>query len=68
MCSKSYKLFILPEHLISLPVFSEVRVAESLVFCVACCISLFVLFLSAIVLSLLQVTVSDYHFRLLIGV
>jgi len=30
------ELLILPEHLISPPVFSRVRVAQSLVFCVIC--------------------------------
>ena len=36
------ELFTLPEHLRSPPVLSEVRVARSLVFCVAFCRSLFV--------------------------
>ena len=51
----------LPEHLISPPVFSVVCVAQSLVFCVVFCRSLFVLFLLAIVLwVLLRFTGSDY--------
>ena len=51
----------LPEHQSSSPVFNGVRV--SLVFCVVFCISLFVLFLLAIVLSvLIRFTDSDYTF------
>jgi hypothetical protein len=51
------------EHLRSLPVSSEVHVARSLFFCVVFCGSLFVLFLLAIVLSvLLRFTDSDYPF------
>jgi len=57
------KLFTLPEHINSLPVFSGVRVARSLVFCVVFCRSLFVLFLLAIVLLiLLQLTNYDFLF------
>ena len=45
------------------PVFSRVRVIQSLVVCVMLCRSLFVLFLLAIVLSvLLRFTDSDYSF------
>jgi hypothetical protein len=51
--------FSLPEHMSSLPGFSGVRVARSLVFI----IMLFVLFLLAIVLSvLLRFTDSSYSF------
>jgi hypothetical protein len=47
-------------------VFSGVRVARSLVFCVVFCTSLFVIFLLGIVLSvLLQCTASDYPFGIL---
>jgi hypothetical protein len=54
---------ILPEYLNWLPVFSGVRVARSLVFYVMFCRSMFVLFLLAIVLSvLLRFTFSDYPF------
>ena len=44
-------------------VFTEVCVAQSLVFCVAFCKSLFVLFLLAILLSVLRYTASDYTFN-----
>jgi hypothetical protein len=55
----------LPEYLGSSPVFSEVRVIRSLVLCVMFCRSLFVLFLLAIVLSvLLRFTDSDYRLQL----
>jgi len=51
------------EHLSSHPVFSGVRVARSLVFCVVFCTSLFFLFLFSIVLAVfLQFTASDYPF------
>jgi hypothetical protein len=43
----------LPEHLSSPPVFSGVRVAHSLVFCVVFCRSVFVLFHLVIALSVL---------------
>ena len=50
-------LLTLPEHLRSSPGFSGVRVVQSLVFCVACSRSLyFVLFILAIVLSVLRFT------------
>ena len=53
-------LLNLPEHLSSPTVFSEVRVAQSLVFCVFC---RFVLYLFVIVFSvLLRFTDSDYPF------
>ena len=52
----------LPEHLRSHPVFSGVRVDRSLDFCVVFCRSVFVLFLLAIVLSVLRFTDSDYPF------
>jgi hypothetical protein len=52
-----------PEYISSPPVISAVRVARSLVFCVVLCRWLFVLFLLAIVLSiLLRLTTSDYLF------
>jgi len=51
------ELLTFPEHLSSPVVFSGVRVARSLVFC----ISVFVLFL-AFVFSVLRFTVSDYPF------
>ena len=54
------ELLNLPEHLSSPTVFSEVRVAQSLVFCVFC---RFVLYLFVIVFSvLLRFTDSDYPF------
>jgi hypothetical protein len=62
-----YNLFMtLPEHLNSPPGFCRVRVALSFVLCVIFCRSLFVLFLLffAIVLSVLQFTVSDYLFSI----
>ena len=55
----------LPEHPSSPPVFSGIRVARPLVFCVVLCGSLFVLFLLAIVLSVLRFTDSDYPFGIL---
>jgi len=45
------ELLTLPEHLISPHIFCEVRVAQSLVFCVVFCRLLFVLFLLMITLS-----------------
>jgi hypothetical protein len=46
--------------------YSEVRVARSLVFYIMFCKSLFVLFLFAIVLFVcLRVTISDYHFGII---
>jgi len=57
----------LPEHLhlSSPPVFSGVRIAQYLIFCVLFCRSLFVLFLLAIVLSVLRFTDSDFgNFKL----
>ena len=51
-----------PKHLNSLPMFSGVRVTRFLVLCVMLCRSLFVLFLLAIVLSVLRFTDSDYPF------
>jgi hypothetical protein len=60
------QLLALPEHMSSPPVFNRVRVAQSLVFYVVLCRSLFVLFLLAIVLSvLLQLTASNYIFGIL---
>jgi hypothetical protein len=59
----SLELLTLPEHLCSLLVFSGVRVTRSLVLCLHCmfCRSLFVLFLLAIVLSvLLRYTVNKF--------
>jgi len=53
----------LPEHLSSSPVFSALRVAQSLVFCVVFCRSMIVLSIFAIVLSvILRFTASDYPF------
>jgi uncharacterized membrane protein len=55
------ELLTLPENLSSPPVFSGVRVTQSLALCVMFCRSLFVLL--AIVLSvLLRFTDSDYPF------
>ena len=56
------ELSTLSEHLSSPPVFIEVRVTRSLVLCVMLCRSLVVLFLLAIVLSVLRLTDSDYSF------
>ena len=51
------------EHLSSPPVFSGIRVAQSLVFCVMFCRQFFVLFHLAIALSVvLRFTASDYPF------
>jgi len=51
----------LPEHMSSPPIFSGVRVAPSLVFCVMFCRLLFVLFLSATVLAVFRrFATSDY--------
>ena len=56
----------IPWHLSSSPVFSGVHIAQSLVFCVMCSISLFLLFHLVIVLSvLLRFTDSDYPFGIL---
>ena len=52
----------LSEHLSSLSVFSGVRVARSLVFCVVFCRSLFVTFRLVFVLYVLPFAVSDYPF------
>ena len=57
------QLLTLPKYRNSLPVFSGVRVALSLVFCVVCCRWLFVLlsfFFFAIVLYVLRYTGSDW--------
>jgi len=54
------ELHTVPEHLRSHQVFSGVRVARYLVFCVMFCRSLFVLFLLTIILSALRFTASDY--------
>ena len=51
------ELLILPEHLSSSPVFSSVRVPRSLVFCVCFVDRCFVLFLLAIVLSVLLLAI-----------
>ena len=58
------ELLNIPEHLSSHPplVVSGVCVARSLVFCVMFCRSLFVLFLLAVVLSILRFTTSDFLF------
>ena len=47
------ELLTIPEHLRSTPVFSGIRVARSLVFCVMFCRSLFIIFLLAVVLAVL---------------
>ena len=52
--------FPLPDHLISPPVFSGVRVSRSLVVCAMFCISLVVPILLGIVMSVFRITVSDY--------
>jgi len=54
-----------PEHPRSYLVFSRVRVAQSLVFFVVFCISMFVLFHLANTLSVIQFTASDYPFGIL---
>ena len=54
----------LPEHLGSTSVFSGVRVARSLVFCVVFWGSLFVLFILTIVLSVLRFMDSNYSFNI----
>jgi hypothetical protein len=57
------ELITYPEHLGSLTLFSEVRVARSSVFCVGFCRSLFVLFLWTVVLSVfLRFPAYDYHY------
>ena len=61
------ELFNLPEQLSSPPVFSGIRVSRSLVLCSALkiVVSPFVLFLLAIVLSVVpRITDSDYPFRI----
>ena len=57
-----HELITLPEHLSSPPGFSGVLVTQSLVLYVMFSRSLFVLFLLAIVLSVLRFTDSDYPF------
>ena len=52
----------LPGHRSSSAVFSGVRVAQSLVFCEVFCRSLFVFFLFVVVLTVLQLTASDYPY------
>ena len=47
------ELLTIPEHLRSPPVFSGIRVARSLVFCVMFCRSLFIIFLLAVMLAVL---------------
>jgi hypothetical protein len=54
------ELITLQKHMRSLPVFNAVRVAQVLVFCVVLCRSLFVLFLLAIMLSVLRFMTSHY--------
>ena len=59
------ELLTLPEHPRAPLVFSEVRVARSIIFCVMFCRSLYVFlffFLLAIVLSVLWLTDSDYPY------
>ena len=61
-----HELLTLPKYLSSLPFFSGVRVARSLVFCIVYCRRLFVIFLLSIVLSVLRLTPSNFHFSLLV--
>ena len=66
----SQELLTLPKHMSSPLVFSGIRIAQYLVFCVVFCTSLFVLlgffFVLPIVLSdLLRFTASDYPFVIL---
>jgi len=61
--SLHYDVETLPEHRSSSPVFSALRVAQSLVFCVVFCRSMIVLSIFAIVLSvILRFAASDYPF------
>jgi hypothetical protein len=55
------EMLTLPEHLSSILVFSDVRVAQSLVFCIMFCRSSFVLFLLPIVSSVPRFTASSAH-------
>ena len=55
-------MLTLPEHMSSPLIFSGVCVTRSEVYCVMFCKSLYVLFLLAIVLSVLRFTDSDYPF------
>jgi hypothetical protein len=57
------ELLTILKYMSSTTVFTEVCVAQSLVFCVGFCKSLFVLFLLAILLSVLRYTASDYTFN-----
>jgi hypothetical protein len=54
------ELLTIPEYLSSPPVFSGVRAIRYLVVCIVCCRSVFILFLLAIVLSVLQFMDFDY--------
>ena len=58
------ELLNIPEHLRSPPVFGQVYVARSLVFCVVFCRSLFILFLLTMVLSVLRFTYSNGSFSI----
>ena len=50
------------DHLSSHPVFTGIRIAQSVVICAMFCRSFFVLFLLAIALSVLRFTAPCYHF------
>ena len=56
------ELLTLPGNMNSRPVFSGVRVAQSLVFCVVYCGSLFVIFFLVIAFYFLRFTASNYPF------
>ena len=59
------ELLTLPDHLCSPPVFCEVRITQSLVFCVVFCRSLFVFChfsFGHCIVCLLWFTAPDYHF------
>jgi hypothetical protein len=63
------ELLSLPEHLCSSPVFSGVRVAQSLVFCEVFCRSLFVFWSFSIghcIVCLIRLMASDYPFWYLV--
>jgi hypothetical protein len=59
----SFYLITLLEHLSSSPVFSRVRIARSIVFCIMFCRSLFVLLsFGHCVVCVLRIMASDYPF------
>ena len=59
------ELLTILQYMSSTTIFTEVCVVQSLVFCVAFCKSLFVLFLLAILLSVLRYTTSDYTYGII---